>query len=200
MADTKISALTALAAADVDTAADVLPIVDTGATATKKITVDNLRTAIGPKLDTEQASTSGTSIDFTSIPAWVKKITIMLVGVSTNGSSNLLVQIGDSGGVENTNYTSGAVLTNTPTSTSSTAGFVVSSGGSSSSVRNGAVTLTLEDASDFTWVSTSIIADSTNLIVGAGSKALSAALDRVRITTVNGTDEFDAGAINCLYE
>lgn len=149
---------------------------------------------------TEQASTSGTEIDFTSIPSWVKRITIQFVGVSTDGTSNFLVQLGDSGGVENTGYTSGAVITNTPASTSSTAGFVISSGTTASSTLRGTVTLTLEDASDFTWVATSIIADTTNLIVGAGSKALSATLDRVRITTVNGTDAFDAGAINILYE
>lgn len=149
---------------------------------------------------TEQATTSGTSIDFTTIPSWVKKITVQFVGVSTDGSSNILVQIGDAGGVENTTYTSAAVLTNTPVSTSSTAGFVVASGGSSSSTRSGTVTLSLEDSANFTWVASSIIADSTNLIVGAGSKSLSATLDRVRITTVNGTDAFDAGAINILYE
>ena len=43
---------------------------------------------------TAQASTSGTSIDFTSIPSWVKRITVMFNGVSTNGSNNLLIQIG----------------------------------------------------------------------------------------------------------
>lgn len=46
MADTKISALTALAGSAVDTAADVLPIVDTSVTTTKKILVDELRKAL----------------------------------------------------------------------------------------------------------------------------------------------------------
>ena len=46
MADTKISALAALTGADVETSADVFPIVDNSATATKKITVDNLNTAL----------------------------------------------------------------------------------------------------------------------------------------------------------
>jgi hypothetical protein len=34
----------------------------------------------------------------------------------------------------------------------------------------------------------------------SGTKSLSATLDRIRITTVNGTDTFDAGSINILYE
>lgn len=200
MADTKISALTALAAADVDTAADVLAIVDTGSTTTKKIVVDDLRTAMGPKLATEAASTSGTTVDFTSIPSWVKKITVMFVGVSTNGTANLLVQIGDSGGIESTGYSSG--VANSTTTASSTAGFIVTVSADSSQAARGAVTLYLEDSSDFTWVESGVLLASGTAVanMSAGSKVLSAALDRVTITTTNGTDTFDAGAINLLLE
>ncbi len=77
---------------------------------------------------TAQASTSGTSIDFTSIPSWVKRITVMFSGVSTNGSSGILIQFGDSGGIENTGYVSGSVaITNGAVGTlaTSTAGIVV---------------------------------------------------------------------------
>jgi len=49
---------------------------------------------------TAVASTSGTSIDFTSIPSWVKRVTVMFAGVSTNGTGSYLIQIGDSGGIE----------------------------------------------------------------------------------------------------
>src|SRR3954463_10310757 len=104
MANAKISALTALTGANVDTAADLLAIVDTSATTTKKILIDELRNAIGPVSATKQASTSGTSIDFTSIPTWVKKITVQLTGVSTNGTSPLIIQRGDAGGVEPSGY------------------------------------------------------------------------------------------------
>jgi hypothetical protein len=55
-------------------------------------------------LATAVASTSGTNIDFTGIPAWVKKITVMLAGVSVSGTSIIQVQLGDSGGIENTGY------------------------------------------------------------------------------------------------
>ena len=76
---------------------------------------------------TSVASTSGTSIDFTSIPSWVKRITVMFDGVSTNGTSNLQVQIGDSGGIENTGYTAAASGVansgNLVTAASSTSGF-----------------------------------------------------------------------------
>jgi hypothetical protein len=198
MADTKISALTALAAADVDTAADVLAIVDTGSTTTKKIVVDDLRTAMGPKLATEAASTSGTTVDFTSIPSWVKKITVQFVGVSTNGTSNFLIQIGDSGGVETTSYVGSAG--DSTGSTQSTAGFIVTNIVTAADAFHGAVTLTLQDSSDFTWVSSGVlIEDGAGVHSSAGSKALSAALDRVRVTSVSA-DTFDAGAINLLLE
>ena len=55
-------------------------------------------------LATAVNSTSGTSIDFTGIPNWVDKITIMLSNVSTNGTSQPMFQIGDSGGIETTGY------------------------------------------------------------------------------------------------
>jgi len=48
---------------------------------------------------------SGTSIDFTGIPSWVKRITVMFDGVSVSGTSRVMVQLGDSGGVETTGYT-----------------------------------------------------------------------------------------------
>jgi len=58
---------------------------------------------------TSQASTSGTSIDFTGIPSWVKRITVMFNGVSTNGTSNKQIQLGDSGGFETTGYLGASV-------------------------------------------------------------------------------------------
>jgi hypothetical protein len=152
---------------------------------------------------TEQASTSGTSIDFTSIPAWVKKITIQFVGVSTNGTSNPLIQIGDSGGVENTGYlgASSALSAAAQDANNYTTGFGISSG-AAANVLHGSVVLTLEDAANNTWVASGILAFSSAATTAhvAGSKSLSATLDRVRLTTVNGTDEYDAGAVNILYE
>lgn len=156
-------------------------------------------------LRTEVASTSGTSIDFTGIPNGVKRVTIGFVGVSTSGTSNLLLQIGDSGGAEDTGYQSGVggLSIATPVSVvSSTAGMILSPSTAASTVFHGQIILTLEDSSDNTWTGFWIIKDSGNQYImwGAGSKALSAVLDRVRVTTVGGSDTFDAGAINISFE
>jgi hypothetical protein len=147
-------------------------------------------------------TTSGTSIDFTSIPSWVKRVTVMLSGVSTNGSSNWLIQLGDSGGIENTGYISVSTYLGSSTGgTSYTTGFglIVSS---STHVQQGL--LTLCNLTGNVWTANGSFAGSGTaadfLYSTAGSKTLSATLDRVRITTVNGTDTFDAGSINILYE
>jgi len=153
-------------------------------------------------LATAVASTSGTSIDFTGIPAWAKRITIMFGGVSTNGTSIILVQLGTSGGIQNTSYTSGAWQANSNNS-NSTAGFLTSGTTTvATAAWDGLATLALLNSSTSIWAFTSILSGSTAGInsMGAGAKTLSATLDRVRITTVSGTDTFDAGSINILYE
>jgi len=178
----------------------LLAIVDTSAATTKKILVSELSQAM-VLLGTEQATTAGTSIDFNSIPAWVKRITIMFKGVSTNGSSNIIVQIGDSGGIENSGYL-GTCAAIGGAAANFTASFGLTNSITAASVLHGTMTLTLENAAAFSWVATGIVSlsDTTGLNIGSGSKSLSAALDRVRITTNNGTDAFDAGAINVIYE
>lgn len=152
-----------------------------------------------PVLGTAQASTSGTSIDFTSIPSWVKRVTVMFNGVSTNGSSLILVQVG-AGSVTTTGYTSAGGLIFGSNSTliyNSTAGIIIYSAADAAQV--GTVTFNL--LSNNTWVASGVLNPNSSWVYStAGKIALGGALDRVRITTVNGTDTFDAGSINIMYE
>jgi hypothetical protein len=153
---------------------------------------------------TAVASTSGTSINFTSLPAWVKRITVMFQGVSTSSTSNLLVQIG-SGSISNTGYESSGFSTNT-TNAGSTAGFILTGVVTAASSYSGSAVLTLLNSSTNMWVNSSILGQGTTpssnggLSFGGGYKAASGTLDQIRITTVNGTDTFDAGTINLLWE
>jgi hypothetical protein len=150
-----------------------------------------------------QASTSGTSIDFGSIPSWVKRITLMLASVSTNGTSNPLVQIGTGGTPTTSGYLCGASNTpnSTPVATNFTTGFGIYAG-SATNVIHGIMTLTLVSASSNTWVAafTGGVSSSSNSLVSGGSVSLSGTLNFVRLTTVNGTDAYDAGTVNILYE
>ena len=154
---------------------------------------------------TAVASTSGTSIDFTGIPSWVKRITVMFDGVSTNSSATpYLIQIGDSGGIETTGYL-GASATTTASAvgtTNYTDGFALRNDNSASTTVHGIMTICLLNASTNTWVASGVFTQSNTAITLplAYSKSLSGTLDRVRITTSGGTDTFDAGTINILYE
>jgi hypothetical protein len=151
---------------------------------------------------TAVASTSGTSIDFTGIPSWAKRITVMFSGVSTNGTSIIQVQLGDAGGIETTGYTSGigGVANSAATSYStSTSGFACTVGIAAANTTSGLITINLIGSN--IWAYNSVVSSNSNInSIGAGAKTLSDTLTQVRITTVNGTDTFDAGSINIIYE
>lgn len=152
-------------------------------------------------LSTAQNTTSGTAIDFTGIPSWAKKITVMFNGTSVNGSSNQLIQLGTG----STTYTTsgyGSVsisLSSTNVNTSYSTGFGVRSA-TAAYLIVGAVVLT--NLSGNTWVAHGVLNTSTaaEAFTVSGSIALSAALTAVRLTTVGGTDTFDAGSVNILVE
>jgi hypothetical protein len=146
---------------------------------------------------TSQASTSGTSIDFTGIPSWAKRITVLFNGVSTNGTSAYIVQIG-SGSFTTSGYVGSA--SDVGGVTAFTTGFGCTKVSSASLTYYGQCVISLFSANNY--VSSSVVAPNTtnSTTVGGGSLALGATLDRVRITTVGGTDTFDAGSINILYE
>jgi len=154
-------------------------------------------------LATSQASTSGTSIDFTGIPSWAKQITVMFDGVSTNGTTRVQVQLGDAGGVETTGYFSTVIQTTEGVATSGTSpfstGFPINYGTIGAN-RTGALVINLMSGNK--WVAHGILNDTnnSNMSLTVGLKGLSDTLTQVRVTTVNGTDTFDAGSINISYE
>lgn len=151
---------------------------------------------------TAQNSTSGTAKDFTGIPSWAKKITVMFSGVSTNGTSVPIIQLGTSGGVENYGYSSsGSIIATGVTVTNYTIGFGTAAGINdvATTVRSGQAVITLISGNSYSF-SSMLNSTAPEMRIGAGSKTLSATLDRIRITTVNGTDTFDAGQINVMVE
>jgi len=159
------------------------------------------------------ATTSGTTADFTSIPSWVKKITCILSGVSWGATTDPIIQIGDSGGIETTGYLStNQVVTGvagaTIIGTEHTDGFGlmddIGTRTSAGEAMSGILTLALVDASTNTWIASgtfhsSDVSSTYVASMAAGSKSLSATLDRVRLTTTSAST-FDAGKFNILYE
>jgi hypothetical protein len=151
---------------------------------------------------TAVASTSGTSIDFTSIPSWVKRITVMFNGVSSNGTSGFLIQVGTGGTPTTSGYNSATSrVWSSVNIYTSTSGFIYG-----------------HDQAGFAWYGQTVITNinSNNWVFsgtignltgstpmtaqGGGAVSLGGVLNMVRITNVNGTDTFDAGSINILYE
>ena len=161
----------------------------------------NSGAVLGITSGTAVASTSGTSIDFTSIPSWVKRVTVIFGGVSSNGTSNFLVQLG-SGSVTTSGYVGSVNTASAGVNFAFSTGFRVLALTVAADLTYGQVTIT--NISSNTWVESSNlstgIASSGGNQISAGQIALGGTLDRVRITTVGGTETFDAGTINILYE
>jgi hypothetical protein len=115
-----------------------------------------------------------------------------------------MIQIGDSGGVETTGYTAGSsMLYSAVITVTYTTGFTIRTDAVVGTLMDGFITLNLLSSSTNTWVAGGTIYAPTPgvyMAVVSGAKSLSATLDRVRITTVDGTDAFDAGTVNILYE
>jgi hypothetical protein len=148
---------------------------------------------------------SGTSVSFENvIPSWAKRITVMLSGVSTNSTGAPLIQLGDSGGYETTGYL-GSTSSSSGSGTSNTlytTGFgLFSPTTSAANTFSGSVTITLLDAATNLWACAGVVgytnAAATTQV--GGSKALSATLDRIRLF-IDGTQQFDAGTINIMWE
>jgi hypothetical protein len=153
-------------------------------------------------LATAQASTSGTFIDFTAIPSWVKRITVMLDAVSFAGTAHMLIQIG-SGSLTTSGYASLSTFLQGTTTTagaiSSSAGFVVYMGAAANIV-TGTFVLNLVGYNTWLGQGIGVYSNSGAQMFAAGNVALSGALDRVRVTRSDASDTFDAGAVNIMYE
>jgi hypothetical protein len=152
-------------------------------------------------LATAQNTTSGTNIDFTGIPSWAKRVTVMFNGVSTNGSSGVGLRVG-AGSIVSSGYNGNVSFYNINSFTSSARTAFSTDfrliGSTASNTLNGVLQLLL--LSGNTYVITGIVDSTDYPCTYSGNITLSGTLDRLRLTTVNGTDTFDAGSINILYE
>jgi hypothetical protein len=151
---------------------------------------------------TSQASTSGTSIDFTDIPTWAKKITVMLSNVSTSGTNSVIVQLGSTTFTATGYLGASSALSSAVVSAALSTGFRFSfdTADVAAAVRHGQ--LSVSSIAGNTWVANGVAALSDSAVTStvAGTIALGGVLDRVRVTTVGTTDTFDAGTINIIYE
>lgn len=155
-----------------------------------------------------KATTSGTFVDFspadgTGIPSWAKKITVNISGVSTNGTSPPIIQLGTSSGFETTGYIGNfGYISGANAAGLAGIGAGIPSGFSTAAT-NRLSTITFVLHSGFLWMVNGIeTADAlaASLVMISGRKTLAGTLERIRLTTVNGTDTFDAGSVSLLIE
>lgn len=169
--------------------------------------VDGTNTGFYPTLMTAQATTSGTVAEFTSIPSWVKKITVIINGVRYVASTNvdyLLIQLGTSSSYETTGYSGSTAFTFNslnPTVGSFTTGISLTAlnNANSAHIYHGSVTIIR--ANGDTWVASGAgsLSNSAIAFTLGSSKTLSGALTRVRLIGTN-TNAFNLGQVNVLYE
>lgn len=159
--------------------------------------VDSFKSTLGAPV----ATTAGTTVNLsTAIPAGVKKFTVNLMGMSTNGGSDILIQLGSGGVFKTAGYTGGHNYTANAQYVADTTGAAVGQT-VAATVWQGYMTFILADATNNIWnYGYSIGQTGVGVSVGGGSVALSGVLDRVRFATANGTDTFDAGSGSLLLE
>ncbi len=180
--------------------ADTSGTLELQSNATTKFTVSSTG-AYGQVVSGTAVTASGTSVNFTSIPSWVKRITVSFSAVSTNGTSDIYIRVG-SGSLSTSGYLGSRTSFSSTTLTvaNTTAGFEITTGGAAAGVVNGSMVLTLIGSNTWAANGASFQSNTTRSSTFGGSIALSGALDLVSVLSQNGTDTFDAGSINILYE
>ena len=146
--------------------------------------------------------TTQTTIDFTSIPSWAKRVTFMISGVSLNSTTYYYVQLGTAGGIQSSGYTQAGGYCGPgsgPGYTGTTA--FTRYNDTANITQSGTFVLALLDASTNTWCLSGNAATSQNYqSFMSGTVSLSGTLTTLRMTTATGTGQFNAGKINILYE
>jgi hypothetical protein len=165
---------------------------------TNTLTLAAATGTLSPLVSGTAVTASGTSVDFTGIPSWAKRVTVMFNEVSTNGTSHRLIQLG-AGSVTTSGYVSTSTsMAATVSTVNSTAGFIFFS--DTAAALNSGIVVIANVSSNIWSCSGNIKLTTAQQALGCGAITLGGTLDRIRITTVNGTDTFDAGSINVMWE
>jgi hypothetical protein len=151
---------------------------------------------------TAVTTTSGTSVSFTSLPSWVKRISIHLSGVSLSGTDHLLVRLSTGSSFPTSGYTSTAQSIQGGTASAnynSTAGCIIPSAAAANAVTG---TLMFTNITGYEWVGTGIFMPDNDTTFGyftCGKITLAGTLDGIRLLPT-GANTFDAGNVNITYQ
>lgn len=153
-------------------------------------------------LGTQQATTSGTFKDFTAIPSWARQVTVAFQSVSTNGTADILVQLGAGGTPTTSGYTGQSAFSwSGGTGTTTSADGIPVFNNDPGFLHFGHLTFLNVNGND--WLASGHFATGGSYqgaTVSSGVIQLSGVLDNLRVLTANGTDAFDAGSVNIAWQ
>ena len=160
--------------------------------------VEKWNNTLGTPVDT---STGAASYSITGIPSGVKRADILLNDVDLSGADEIVIQLGDAGGIETSGYTgSCAFIANTVVKSLWSSSIILTTSRGASNNMSGIVTLILADPATNKWTISGNIGrtDSADMYVLAGDKSLSSELTQLLILD-DGASTFDGGTVNIQY-
>jgi hypothetical protein len=190
------------------------PIINTSISGTAFLDEDDMSSDSATKVASQQSikkyvddntitqatkvTASGTAVDFTGLPTGLKQIQIIINGISTDGTEELLLQIGDSTAIETTGYV--GVVSDGDTAFSSTTGWLLAHTGIENNNWNGIVHLLNLDSNNWLISATLARKGTDELNMAGGRKTITGGeLARIRITSTGTPDDFDGGGINLQF-
>jgi hypothetical protein len=147
---------------------------------------------------------SGSSVDFTGIPSWVKRITVTMTDVSFAAAGNARLRLGTSGGIVTTGYFGTLINISTVPAVGATALSSAPEGIGAIATAAAASSVTgqfvIANVTGNTWQSNGFVmrVGDSSMVISSAYIALSGTLDRVALAATTST--FDTGTINILYE
>jgi hypothetical protein len=153
-------------------------------------------------MGTAITTTTGTTVDYTSLPNWVKRITLSFAGVSTNSTSGLIVRLSTGSVFATTGYVAASDSMATTVAPNARTDAFPLGDVTITAAELFSGTYTFTNIGSNTWVGTLAGASTTlpSVFAGGGYVTLGGVLDGIRLTTIAGTATFDAGTVNILYE
>ena len=163
--------------------------------------VESCTVAGGATLGTATTGAGATSYDFT-IAAGTKEITFSGSGISSNGTSDVIIQFGDAGGIETTGYAGvyHRSVTTTVTNEAFSSGIIINGDAAGSDTLSGSIVCALVDNTNNIWSCNGGFSRTDATVFGSmnGAKTLSQSLTTLRITTAGGANTIDAGTFNVV--
>lgn len=151
------------------------------------------------------ATQSGAFKDFSGIPSWARRVTLLLYGVSTTGASDLLIQLGSSATPLSSGYINCQSIFSWASGiigATSAAGVPIYNN-SASYLWTGRIVMDLLEPGLHNWIVTATLNNTQvapSSVVSSGLAPLTAALTMVRLTTASGVPTFDGGYASISWE